>query len=218
MGLVVEAWPAHVRRRGPLEHAFLFGVAVEAGHRAQATGDGCPRPSTGLEVAGEALDVGPPRCAQANLVLLAPADELAQVQGIGVASQASVAREERSERVLLDVGEHGIDESDFGCRGSGHVAPPGQRRDPEASAPGPDFRFGWCQRSHDLPRSTGGDWPRTRTPRPPTRAPSPAGEVEGIAVRRDELFMPVGKSEPFLECRIEVPKHLTVVRPHACRR
>ena len=41
----------------------------------------------------------------------APGDELAQVQGVGIAGQAAIAGEERGERVLLDVGEDGIDKS-----------------------------------------------------------------------------------------------------------
>jgi hypothetical protein len=48
-------------------------------------------------------------------VLLAPGDELPQVQGVGVAGQAPVAGEERGERVPLGVGELRVDDSDV-CR------------------------------------------------------------------------------------------------------
>ena len=139
VGLVVEARPAHVGRRGPFEQPLLLHVAVEAGHGAQATGDGRPRPSPGLEVAGEALDVRTAGGEQADVVLLAPGDELAQVQGVGVASQASVAGEERSERILLDFGEDGIDDSDVGRWRGGHVAPPGQAETRRPEQPGPSF-------------------------------------------------------------------------------
>ncbi len=126
-------------RRGPFEQPLLFGVAVEAGDGAEPAGDWRPGPSPGLEVAGEALDVGPARCEQADLVLLAPGDELAQVQGVGVASQASVAGKERSERILLDVGEDGIDDSDVGCWRGGHMAPPGQAETRRPEQAGPSF-------------------------------------------------------------------------------
>jgi hypothetical protein len=57
--LVVEAGSAHVHGRRVVEEALLLGVAVQAGHRAQAPGDGGPGPTAGLEVPGEALDVHP---------------------------------------------------------------------------------------------------------------------------------------------------------------
>ena len=112
--LVVQARPANMGRRRPLEQAFLFGVAVEAGHRAQATSDGCPSAPTGFEVPGEALDVGPAGAEQAQVVLGAPGDELAQVQRIGLTGQASVAGQERRQRVPLGVGERRVDDSDIG--------------------------------------------------------------------------------------------------------
>ena len=83
VGLVVEARPAHVGRRGPFEQSLLFGVAVEAGDRAQPAGDCRARTATCFEVAGEALDVCATRREQADVVFPAPGDELAQVQGIG---------------------------------------------------------------------------------------------------------------------------------------
>ena len=70
-------------RRRPLEQALLFGVAVETRHRAQATSHGCSSAPTRFEVTGEALDVSPPGAEQADVVLGAPGDELAQVKGVG---------------------------------------------------------------------------------------------------------------------------------------
>jgi hypothetical protein len=48
-------------RRSDRDQAFLFGVAVEAGHGAQPASDGGPGPAQGLEVAGETLDIGTTR-------------------------------------------------------------------------------------------------------------------------------------------------------------
>ena len=65
VGLVVQAGSTHVRGRGDGDQAFLFGVAVEAGNGAQPAGDGGSGPAQGLEVTGEALDIGatPPNTA-----------------------------------------------------------------------------------------------------------------------------------------------------------
>ncbi len=74
---------------------FLFhGVAVEPGHGAQPAGDGGPGAAAGFQAAGEALDVGAARLEQPHLMLLAPASELTQVQRIGFACQAGIARQE----------------------------------------------------------------------------------------------------------------------------
>ncbi len=62
---------------------FFFGVAVEPGDGAQPAGDGGPGPAAGFQVAGEELDVGTAGAEQAQLMLLAPAGELAQVQLVG---------------------------------------------------------------------------------------------------------------------------------------
>ena len=54
-GLIVDAGSADVYRRGVLDDAFFFGVAVEPDDRAQPTGNRRPRLAAILEVAGEAL-------------------------------------------------------------------------------------------------------------------------------------------------------------------
>ena len=92
-----------------------------------------------FKVAGEAFDVGPASAEQADVVVAAPCDELAQVQGVGLAGQAAVTGEVRGKRVLLNIREDGVDEGDLGCLGGGHVAPPGQAetRRPER----PDLSF-----------------------------------------------------------------------------
>jgi hypothetical protein len=68
--------------RGVIEEFLLDGVAVEPGHGAQAAGDGGPGAAAGFQVTGEALDVGAAGQEQADVMLLAPAGELAQVQRV----------------------------------------------------------------------------------------------------------------------------------------
>jgi hypothetical protein len=94
VGFVVDAQTADVDGRGVIEEFFFDGVAVEPGDGRQAPGDGDPGPPAGLEVAGEAFDVGTPGTEQVDAVLMAPAGVLAQIQLIGLASQATVASEE----------------------------------------------------------------------------------------------------------------------------
>jgi hypothetical protein len=65
-----------------IEQLFLDGVPVEPGHGAQASGDGGPGPAAGLQVAGEALNIGAASLEQPHLVLRAPAGELAQIQRV----------------------------------------------------------------------------------------------------------------------------------------
>jgi|SRR5215471_7616603 len=70
-----------------LEQAFLDGVPVEPGDRAQPAGDSGPGPAAGLQVAGETLDVGPAGLEQVQVVQLAPGSELPQVQRVGLPRQ-----------------------------------------------------------------------------------------------------------------------------------
>ena len=149
VGFVVEARPADVGRRRPLEQAFLFGIAVEPGHRAQPAGDRGPSASAILEVASEALDVGSARPEQADVVLLAPNDELAQVQGVGIAGQPPVAGQARGQRALLEVGKHGIDDCNFGGSAWWSCGTSRSGRDPEARTTRPQIRLR-AQRLHDL--------------------------------------------------------------------
>jgi hypothetical protein len=53
-----------------------------------------PGPAAGLQLPGEALDIGAAGLEQAELLLLAPARVLAQVQPVGLAGQAAVASQE----------------------------------------------------------------------------------------------------------------------------
>jgi hypothetical protein len=97
-----------------LEESLLLGVAVEPGHGAQSPGDGGASTAAIFEITGVALDVSAPHCEQAQGVLLAPGDELAQVQGVGVSGQAAVAGQERGEGVPFSIGERGIDDRNIG--------------------------------------------------------------------------------------------------------
>jgi hypothetical protein len=88
---------------------------------------------TFFQVASEALDVSAACVEQPKVILLAAGDELAKVQGVGVAGQSPVAGEEGGERVLLGVGQLRVDDCDVGREGcGGHVAPPGQAETQEA--------------------------------------------------------------------------------------
>ena len=95
VGLIVESRSANMRARRPLKQALLLGVPVEARHRAQAARHRRSGSPTRLEVAGEALDVGAAHREQSQVVLLAPGDELAKIQGVRFSGQASVASQER---------------------------------------------------------------------------------------------------------------------------
>jgi hypothetical protein len=84
--------------RGVLDHAFFFGVAVEADDRAQPARHrrrAVPRSFSSRE----AFDVDATNLEQAVLMPPAPRGELAQVQRVGVAGIAAVAGEE-PERVV----------------------------------------------------------------------------------------------------------------------
>ena len=90
VGLVVQPRPPDVRGWRVLEEFFLDGVAVEPGDGAQPAGSRGAGPSLGLQVAGEAFDVGAADGEQGQGADPAPGGELAQVQGVGVAGQAAV--------------------------------------------------------------------------------------------------------------------------------
>jgi hypothetical protein len=115
-----------MRGRGVIEQFLLDRVLVEPGHGAQAAGDGRPGAAAGLQVPGEAFDVSAAGLEQADVMLGAPAGELAQVQRVRLAGQAGVAGQAPSQGELLGLGEHGLDGGDScGCGRGGHEAPPG---------------------------------------------------------------------------------------------
>jgi hypothetical protein len=92
--VIVQARPAHVGGRGVIEQVFLHRIPVEPGDRAQPPGDGGPGAAAGLQITGEALDVGAAGLEQAQMVLVALARILAQVELVGFAGQAAIAGQE----------------------------------------------------------------------------------------------------------------------------
>ena len=94
MRLAIKAPPPHVGCRGMVQQAFLDGVAVEPGDGAKPPGDGGAGTAAGFQIVGEALDVGAPYLEQEQVMLVAPACLLAQVQFVGLAGQAAVAGQE----------------------------------------------------------------------------------------------------------------------------
>jgi len=73
-----------------VQQVLLHRVPVEPGDSTQPAGDGGPGAAPGLQVAGEALDVRAAGLEQAQVVLVAPVDVLAQVQLVGFAGQAAL--------------------------------------------------------------------------------------------------------------------------------
>lgn len=93
MGFVVNPWAADMDCRRMGDQAFLFGVAIEAGHGAQPSGDGGGGPAPSLQVASEGLDIATPDLEESEVAFGAEADELTEVQGVGVSGEAPVAAE-----------------------------------------------------------------------------------------------------------------------------
>jgi len=91
MGLIVQPRTADVRGRGVIQEFFFDGVFVEPGNGGQPAGDGGADAALGYQLAGEAFDVGAADCEQGQGAGAAPAGELAQVQGVGLACQAAVS-------------------------------------------------------------------------------------------------------------------------------
>jgi hypothetical protein len=77
-----------------IKQVFLHRIPVEPGNGAEPPGDGGPGAAAGLQVAGEALDVGAAGLEEAQVVLVAPAGVLPQVQLVRFAGQAAVAGQE----------------------------------------------------------------------------------------------------------------------------
>ena len=73
------------------------GPANEAPGGADRHAGASPGAAAGLQVAGEAFDVGAANLEQPHLMLLAPAGELAQVQRVRFARQAGLTGQEPSQ-------------------------------------------------------------------------------------------------------------------------
>jgi hypothetical protein len=81
---VVDPRAADMDRRGVCDQAFLLGVAVETGDRAQPAADRRGGPALRLELTAEGLDVAAADLEQAEMASVAERHELAEVQRVGV--------------------------------------------------------------------------------------------------------------------------------------
>jgi hypothetical protein len=90
-----------------VEQFFFDGVLVEPGDGGQSAGDGGACPAFGFEFAGEGLDVRAADREQRQGPSPAPAGELAQVQGVGLAGEPAVPGQVPGEREPLGVSETG---------------------------------------------------------------------------------------------------------------
>jgi hypothetical protein len=101
--------------RGAIQQLLIDGKAVEPGDRAQPPRHRGPGPAVGLQFPGEALDVRTAGIEQADMMLLAPAGVLAQVQRVSLARQTFLpllwviaGSGARSVAEGLDVGASGL--------------------------------------------------------------------------------------------------------------
>src|SRR6185437_10910826 len=99
--LVVQPGAADVRGRGVVEELFLNGVPAEPGAGAQPPGHGRAGTAACFQFAGEGLDVGTANRERRKGPGAAPAGELAQAEGVGLAGQAAVPGQEPGEREPL---------------------------------------------------------------------------------------------------------------------
>jgi hypothetical protein len=106
--LVVEPGPTDMNRWRVIEKLLLDGVAVETGDGAESPGYRCASPPALLEVAAEALDVSAPCLEEADVVLLAPSGELAQIERVRLSGQSAIASKIATERDPLGITEHGL--------------------------------------------------------------------------------------------------------------
>ena len=92
-----------------LEELFFDGVLVEPGDGAQPPGDGGPGAAAGFQFAAKGLNVGAADREQRQGPCPAPASELPQVEGVGLAGQAAVPSQEPGEREPLGISEARLD-------------------------------------------------------------------------------------------------------------
>ena len=108
VALVVEAGPADMDCRRDGDKPFLFGVAVEPSDGAQPAGNGGPGTAAFFQGPGVQLDVGAAHREQPQAVALAPGNELAQVERVGVPGEAPVAGQEGGQGEAFGVAEHEV--------------------------------------------------------------------------------------------------------------
>jgi len=104
--LVVQPGTADAGGRGVIEEFFFDGVLAEPGDGAQPAGDGGAGTAAGFQFAGEGLDAGAADREQRQGPGAAPAGELPQAEGAGLAGQAAVPGQVTGEREPLGISEH----------------------------------------------------------------------------------------------------------------
>jgi len=121
VGLVVRPRPPDMSGWGVIQEFLLDRVLVEPGDSGQPAGDRGAGPSPGLQVAGEAFDVGAADGEQGQGAVASPGRELAQVKCVGVAGQAAVSGQVPGQGEPFGVSEGGLDRGERGgWGGSGH--------------------------------------------------------------------------------------------------
>ena len=124
VGFVVQARPANMRGGRMIEQILPRPRTGRTGDGAQPPGDGGPGAAAGFQVAGGAFDVGATGPEQAELVLVAPAGELAQVHLVRPAGQAAAGGEEpanASRFALVKTGATGTRAADGVVVAIGHL-------------------------------------------------------------------------------------------------
>ena len=109
MRLIVHPRTADMGGRGMIQELFFDGVLVEPRDGGQPASDGSASTAPGFQLAGEPFDVGAADREQGQGTGAAPAGELAQVQGVGLAGQAAVPGQVPGERESFGVGEGWLD-------------------------------------------------------------------------------------------------------------
>ena len=92
-----------------IQELFFDRVSVEPGDGAQPPGDGSAGPAPGLQLPGEAFDVGAADPEQGQRAAAAPGSELAQVECVRLAGQAAVSGQEPGKGEPFGVSEGGLD-------------------------------------------------------------------------------------------------------------
>jgi len=114
VGLVVRPRPPDMSGWGVIQEFLLDRVLLEPGDSGQPAGDRGAGPSPGLQVAGEAFDVGAADGEQGQGAGAAPGSELAQVERVGLAGRAAVSGQVPGEGEPFGVGEGGLDRGEDG--------------------------------------------------------------------------------------------------------
>jgi hypothetical protein len=105
VGLIIQAGPTNMHRRRMLDQALLLGITVEPGHGGEPPADGGAGSTPLLQITGEELYVPSSGVEEPEAPLLAPGQELAHIEGVGLSSATRVAGQEAGQGDLLGSGE-----------------------------------------------------------------------------------------------------------------